>query len=69
MHIPSNLGYYLNDGQGLSTGSRKQPIERTVIELRYGVRVLEPHLVPETRDYDVENILIDNKKIPAKTFK
>ena len=32
LHIPYNLGYYLNDGQGLSTGSRKQPIERTVIE-------------------------------------
>ena len=69
LHISTNLGYYLNDGQGLSTGSKKQPIERTVIELRYGVRVLEPHLVPETREYDVENIIIDNKKIPAKTFK
>ena len=69
LHIPTNLGYYLNDGQGLSTGSRKQPIERTVIELRYGVRVLEPHLVPQTREYDVENIVIDDKKIPAKTFK
>ena len=69
LHIPFNLGYYLNDGQGLSTGSRKQPIERTVIELRYGVRVLEPHLVPETRAYDVENIIINDKKIPAKRFK
>ena len=65
LHIPFNLGYYLNDGQGLSTGSRKQPIERTVIELRYGVRGLEPHLVPETREYDVENIIINDKKIPA----
>ena len=69
LHIPLNLGYYLNDGQGLSTGSRKQPIERTVVELRYGVRVLEPHLVPETRSYDVENIIINDKKIPAKRFK
>ena len=69
LHIPFNLGYYLNDGQGLSTGGRKQPIERTVIELRYGVRVLEPHLVPETREYDVENIIINDKKIPAKSFK
>ena len=69
LHIPLNLGYYLNDGQGLSTGSRKQPIERTVVELRYGVRVLEPHLVPETREYDVENIIINDKKIPAKSFK
>ena len=69
LHIPFNLGYYLNDGQGLSTGNTNQPIERTVIELRYGVRVLEPHLVPETREYDIENIIIDDKKIPAKTFK
>ena len=69
LHIPFNLGYYLNDGQGLSTGNANQPIERTVIELRYGVRVLEPHLVPETREYDIENIIIDDKKIPAKTFK
>ena len=69
LHLPVNLGYYLNDGRGLSTGSRKQPIERTVVELRYGVRVLEPHLVPETRSYDVENIIINYKKIPAKRFK
>ena len=70
MHIPNILGYYLNEGLGQSTRSDSvQPIERTVIELRYGVRVLEPHLVPETREYDVENIVIDDKKIPAKTFK
>ena len=69
LHIPLNLGYYLNDGQGLSTGSRKQPIERTVIELRYNIRVLEPHLVPETREYDVMNIIVDDEKIPVSNFK
>ncbi len=31
------LGYYLDTGSGLSTGSDLQPIERTVIELRYGI--------------------------------
>ena len=69
LHIPLNLGYYLNDGQGLSTGSRKQPIERTVIELRYNIRVLEPHLVPYTREYDVENIIVDEEKIAVSNLK
>ena len=70
MHIPNNLGYYLNEGLGQSTRSDSvQPIERTVIELRYNVRVLEPHLVSRTREYDIENLIIDNKKIPAKIFK
>ena len=52
--MPDNLGYYLNEGLGMSTKpNSKQPIERTVIELRYNVRVLEPQLVPHTREYDV----------------
>jgi len=38
---PGNLGYYLNMGQGASSGGTHvpreiQPIERTVIEFRYG---------------------------------
>jgi len=39
-----------------------------VIELRYNLKVLEPHLVSKTRDYDVENIIIDDKKTLAKNF-
>ena len=36
LHLPINLGYYLNEGLGQSTKpNSKQPIERTVIELRY----------------------------------
>ena len=54
LHLPINLGYYLNEGLGQSTKpDSKQPIDRTVIELRYNIRVLEPHLVPYTRTYDV----------------
>ena len=69
MHIPNSLGYYLNEGLGQSTKSDSvQPIERTVIELRYNIRVLEPHLVSQTRDYDVENIIVDDKKTLAKKF-
>ena len=67
--IPNILGYYLNEGLGQSTKSdSKQPVERTVIELRYGFNILEPHLVPKTREYDVENIIIDDKKIPVSNY-
>jgi len=70
LHLPINLGYYLNEGLGQSTKpDSKQPIERTVIELRYNIHVLEPHLVPETREYDVMNIIVDDEKIPVSNFK
>ena len=70
LHLPINLGYYLNEGLGQSTKpNSKQPIERTVIELRYNIRVLEPHLVPETREYDVMNIIVDEEKIPVSNFR
>ena len=70
MHIPNILGYYLNEGMGASTRpDSKQPLERTVIELRYGIRILEPRLVPQTRVYDVENIIVDGKKTPARSYK
>ena len=70
LHLPINLGYYLNEGLGQSTKpNSKQPIERTVIELRYNIRVLEPHLVPYTREYDVENIIVDEEKIAVSNLK
>jgi len=70
LHIPKKLGYYLNDGQGLSTNvNGKQPIERTVIEMRYNIRVLEPQLIPYTKEYDVENIIVDEEKIPASNLR
>ena len=70
LHLPVNLGYYLNEGLGQSTKpNSKQPIERTVIELRYNIRVLEPHLVPYTREYDVENIIVDEEKIAVSNLK
>ena len=70
LHLPINLGYYLNEGLGQSTKpDSKQPVERTVIELRYGIPIIEPFLVPQTRAYDVENIIVDGKKIPVRSFK
>ena len=60
----------MNEGLGQSTKpDSKQPLERTVIELRYGIRVLEPQLVPYTQTYDVENIIVDEEKIPVSNFR
>ena len=70
LHLPVNLGYYLNEGLGQSTKpDSKQPIERTVIEMRYNIRVLEPQLMPYTSEYDVENIIVDEEKIPVSNLK
>lgn len=56
------LGYYLNEGLGLSTGSSLQPIERTVIELRYGIfDKIEPQWLPAARAYRGSSILFDGE--------
>ena len=64
------LGYYLNEGLGQSTKpDSKQALERTAIELRYGVRILDQSLVQSAKDnYDIENIIINDEKIPAIKF-
>ena len=70
LHLSINLGYYLNEGLGQSTKpNSKQPIERTVIEMRYDIRVLEPHLMPYTSEYDIENIIVDEEKIHVSNLK
>ena len=67
LYIPHNSGYFLNEGLGQSTKpDTKQELERTAIELRYGVRILDQSLVNLAKDsYDIENIIIDDKKIPV----
>jgi hypothetical protein len=49
------LGYYLNEGLGASTKpNSKQPIERTIIELRYGIYdKIDYDYLPATVRYDV----------------
>ena len=61
----------MNEGLGASTRpNSKQPLERTVIELRYGIRILEQRLVAEAQaKYDVENIIINEERIPALSLK
>tara|TARA_B100001250_G_scaffold191561_1_gene164632 strand:+ start:251 stop:1039 length:789 start_codon:yes stop_codon:yes gene_type:complete len=69
-HLNSNLGYYLNTGDGLSTKENsRQEIERTAVELRYGIKVLNENLVDEaTITYDLENIITDGKKLNIKSY-
>ena len=70
LHLPITLGYYLDEGLGASTNpNSKQPIERTVIEMRYNIRVLEPQLIPYAKEYDVENIIVDEEKIPVSNLR
>jgi len=46
MHLDYNLGYYLNDRSGLSTKANSlQEIERTVVELRYGIDPINKSLI------------------------
>lgn len=53
------LGYYLDEGLGLSTGKTPyQPIERTVIELRYGIyHKLDFWYYNRAKQYNVHNLL------------
>ena len=37
VRLPFAVGYYLDAGTGLSTGSELQPVERTLVDLRYGI--------------------------------
>ena len=64
------LCYYLNEGLGQSTKpDSKQPIERTAIELRYNTSVIDQSLVSVAQEnYDIENISIDDSKIPVSNF-
>jgi glycosyltransferase involved in cell wall biosynthesis len=59
------LGYYLNEGLGASTRPNSvQALERTVIELRYGIYdKLDYDLVALATRYDIRNCLLDKKLI------
>jgi len=64
------LGYYLNERVGLSTrrGSL-QPIERTVIELRYGAYDKIDFLYyKKARKYKIYEVFFDNKWFPISNF-
>ena len=73
MHISDHIGYYLNEGAGASTrANSKQPLERTVVELRYGImdkfnqwgRPYED----EARKYDIYHIVVSGTKQPISQY-
>lgn len=55
------LGYYLNEGKGASTRpNSRQPLERTVIELRYGIYdKIDYDLVADASQLDIPHIYTD----------
>jgi len=65
--INKNLGYYLNEGLGASTRpNSKQPLERTVIELRYGIYdKIDYSFLPDALNYEIYNTIQFGKKIPV----
>jgi hypothetical protein len=54
------LGYYLNEGLGASTRKNSlQPIERTVIEIRYGhIESIDLRYLDSVADYNPSSILL-----------
>jgi hypothetical protein len=65
-----NLGYYLNEGRGSSTRpDTLQPIERTVIDLRYGIydKVNYRHVARAAR-YNIPFILNQGRWLPVDHF-
>ena len=66
----TNLGYYLDEGLGASTrGDGKQPTERTVIEMRYGILdKIEPRWLPLAMAYDIRNLYFNGEKFPVSNF-
>jgi hypothetical protein len=58
------LGYYLDAGSGLSTSGELPAIERTVVQLRYGVfDTVDYSYLPEALGYDISRIKRDGEWI------
>lgn len=64
-HIPICLGRYTNIGQGNSTNPNSlQPVERTLIEKRYGLNILEPKYLDKISNYSVDHLYFNGKRVP-----
>lgn len=64
------LGYYLDEGLGASTRpNSKQPVERTVIELRYGIYdKLDYGYLPTATMYNIPYILNFGEWVPVRAL-
>jgi len=67
---PGILGYYLDEGKGASTnGDGKQPTERTLIEIRYGIYdKIDKTWIQKTQPYRAEELLIEGKWLSIRNF-
>lgn len=64
------LGWYLDAGLGASTRPNSlQPVERTVIELRYGIfHKINSEFIPSTYRYSIPNIFFKGKLFPVENY-
>ena len=64
------LGYYLNEGLGQSTRpGTLQPIERTAIELRYGIYdKIDYRWAAQAARYNIPNLLYQGQWLPVGRF-
>ena len=67
--VPGLLGYFTDAGTGLSTGSPLQPIERTVVELRYGIYdKLDYAYISDAQKYNIGQIRFGDTWHPVDRF-
>lgn len=67
------LGYYLDEGRGASTrGDGKQPLERTLIEVRYGIydKIVPQWLqkLQEKTEYKIDKVVFDETEHDVTSF-
>ena len=67
VRVPNLLGYFTNEGTGLSTGNVLQPTERTVIELRYGIYdKIDYDYLPRALRYNIPSLLQFGQWVPVE---
>jgi len=68
--VRGELGYYLDEGLGASTHPNSlQPLERTVIELRYGTYdKIDYHYLPQALKYRIYELQIGNRWVAIENF-
>jgi GT2 family glycosyltransferase len=69
-YVNELLGYYLDEGKGSSTKPETlQPVERTVIEIRYGAfHKIDPSYVYPASLYDIDHLAYGKKMIPVADY-
>tara|TARA_R110000824_G_scaffold69822_2_gene179682 strand:- start:2076 stop:2960 length:885 start_codon:yes stop_codon:yes gene_type:complete len=68
--VRENLGWYLNEGKGASTrGDGRQPIERTVIEMRYGILdKIDAQYLQGTREFNIHQVFNFGKGVDVESL-